>query len=244
MTVWYMSGAGNRFLIIDSRGLTPELPALARELCALKQADGFLALTEDPIADFRMNFYNSDGSRAAMCGNGARCICRFAYEVRIAGPSMVLQTDAGLLWGKRLRADLYRVRLNDPGPLYPGEVSRITCGVPHVVVELESLDFSMAESLRPRAGALREQWDANVDFFTETGFGKARVLSYERGVENFTAACGTGCGAVASVLRAQQRLDRRLEAENPGGALQIDFTPEGTWLTGPVEILEIFEYSL
>ena len=96
MTVTYMNGAGNDFMVIDARGQTLDFEALAKKLCKLT---------------------NADGSRGEMCGNGARCICRYAFDHGIAGESMVVETDAGLVPGKRLSESQYRVKLNNPGVL-------------------------------------------------------------------------------------------------------------------------------
>ena len=65
-------------------------------------------------ADFRLHFYNSDGTRGEMCGNGARCICRFGHDIGLAGDVMTVETDAGLVPGWRLDENLYRVKLNNP----------------------------------------------------------------------------------------------------------------------------------
>ena len=110
MNIWYMNGAGNDFMVMDARGLTLDFAKLALELCALKGADGFMAVDYSETADFRLHFYNSDGSRGEMCGNGSRCICRFAYENGIAGETMTMQTDAGLVHGRRISECQYRVK--------------------------------------------------------------------------------------------------------------------------------------
>ena len=114
MKVWYMNGAGNDFMVVDARGLELDLQTMAVELCKLTGADGFMAVDYSDVADFRLHFYNSDGSRGEMCGNGARCICRFAYDNGIAGAEMVVQTDAGLVPGWRLNENQYKVLLNKP----------------------------------------------------------------------------------------------------------------------------------
>ena len=102
MKVWHMSGAGNDFMVLDARGKTLDFEALAKELCAKTGADGFMAVDYAADADFTLHFYNSDGSRGEMCGNGSRCICRFAYDNGIAGQTMTIHTDAGLVPGWRL----------------------------------------------------------------------------------------------------------------------------------------------
>ena len=117
MQCWHMSGAGNDFMVVDARGKPLDFEALSKALCAQSGADGFLAIDHSDIADFKLHFYNSDGSRGEMCGNGARCVCRFAYDNGIAGDSMVIETDAGLVPGTRLSENAYRVQLNTPSVL-------------------------------------------------------------------------------------------------------------------------------
>ena len=85
MQCWYMNGAGNDFMVVDIRGREMDLEQTAKELCKLTGADGFMAADVSSIADFKLHFYNADGSRGEMCGNGARCICRFAFDNGIAG---------------------------------------------------------------------------------------------------------------------------------------------------------------
>ena len=117
MKAWYMSGAGNDFMVIDARGLDLDYSAMALEQCRLADCDGFMAVDHSDIADFKLHFYNSDGSRGEMCGNGARCICRFAHDLGIAGDEMVVETAAGLVPGWRLTDTQYKVKLNTPGIL-------------------------------------------------------------------------------------------------------------------------------
>ncbi len=239
MRIWHMSGAGNTFAVLDARGQNLAYPTLAKEYCALLGTDGFMALTAAENADFRLHFYNSDGSRAPMCGNGARCICRFAYDNGIAGARMKLETDSGPVWGQRLSEHLYRVQLPQPGGLRLGPVSTVTVGVPHGVLELPGLEFSMAKKLLSQAGRLRLALDANIDFYTRLAPGRVRVLTYERGVEAFTAACGTGCAAVAQVVLGGK--PGRITAHNPGGTLTIEVSPAATCLTGPTQVLRVLE---
>ena len=139
MRVWYMNGAGNDFMVIDARGLTLDFEKLALEYCKKTGADGFMAVDYSQKADFRLHFYNADGSRGEMCGNGARCICRFAYDMGIAGENMVVETDAGLVPGTRIDEKEYVVQLNNPGVLdlhRKGEIAYVELGkpgVPHAV---------------------------------------------------------------------------------------------------------------
>ena len=151
-----MNGAGNDFMVIDGRGMGGEFSSLAKTLCAMTGADGFMAVDTSDIADFRLHFYNSDGSRGEMCGNGSRCICRFAYENGLTGAEMTVQTDAGIVRGKRINASQYRVELNLPGVLDlqrradAAYVELGNPGVPHAVVELPGLSWEDREQLREK----------------------------------------------------------------------------------------------
>ena len=263
MKVYYMNGAGNDFMVLDARGMGKEdFSGLAKELCALNGADGFMAVDHSNIADFRLHFYNSDGSRGEMCGNGARCICRFAYDLGIAGKRMTVETDAGEVPGFRLDENLYCVHLNLPGKMNLWgweDVAYVELGdpgVPHVVAEYRGDLWADAEMLKERMRALRHDprfpKGANINFFQFTGDlpGEVRMLTFERGVEDFTRACGTGCGATAVMLRLNGWLPSGiLTAHNRGGTLTVEVCEEGAnidriKLTGPTEIVKIFEIDL
>ncbi len=251
MEYWHMSGAGNDFAVVDVRGESYDLQALAIRLCRETGADGFLALDCSEIADFRLHFYNSDGLRGEMCGNGARCICRFAYDNGICGENTVIETDAGLVPGWRLREDQYRVRLNLPSVLdfkraEPAIYVELgDPGIPHALLEIS--DTPCREALLPQALELRHHGafpkGANVSFFQMLGDNALNVLTYERGVEDYTLACGTGCGSIAVALWAAGRLPgKELLCHNPGGELRIHLETDGDALTaisltGPATIL-------
>ena len=257
MRVLHMSGAGNDFMVIDARGLSLDFEALAKKLCAMVGADGFMAVDDSDTADFRLHFYNSDGSRGEMCGNGARCICKFAYDLGIAGETMTVQTDAGLVPGWRLGENRYRVKLNNPSVLDlkrrpdAAYVELGQPGVPHSVTEVPGLEYSMKEQLRPMAKALRHAPEfpkgANANLYCWVSDSIVRVLTFERGVEDYTLACGTGSGSVAAALWAKGVApDGTLEVENPGGRLYV--TVEGDkgvvknlYLEGPAEVVKEYE---
>jgi len=255
MQVWHMSGAGNDFAVVDGRGLTLDHSALALQLCQRLGCDGYMAVDEATDGDFRLHFYNADGSRGEMCGNGARCICRFAYDHGIAGESMTVHTDAGLVYGRRLAEDRYRVRLPQPDIIdlhRKGDIAYVELGcpgVPHAVVELDTPPDR--ERLRALGKSLRYDpafpKGANVNFFYQKEEGHVQVLTYERGVEDFTLACGTGCGSVACVLHDLGRLPKcTLTAENEGGTLTVYMGARrkaiiDLLLDGPVAILDRFE---
>ena len=257
MNVWYMNGAGNDFMVIDARGRQIDFSPLALELCKLTGADGFMAVDYSEIADFKLHFYNSDGSRGEMCGNGSRCICRFAYENGIAGETMTVETDAGLVSGARLSENRYRVRLNNPSVLdlnRKGSVAYVELGdpgVPHAVMEVPGLRWEMGDALRDQARQLRFDpafpKGANVNLYTWLDETTVRILTFERGVEDYTLACGTGSASTAVTLWAQGKLPGgRLTVKNRGGDLTVTVAGQHgrvdtLLLEGPTEIVKIFE---
>jgi diaminopimelate epimerase len=201
----------------------------AKILCENGDCDGFMALDNSKIADIKLHFYNRDGSRAEMCGNGARCICRFAYDNKIVGAKMTVETDAGIVEGERISESIYRVKLNTPQDITIDKSENIDyalVGVPHIVIALEDIDFANRSNLFERAQALRKQYNANVNFYSKIGEDSFKILTYERGVEDFTLACGTGSGAVAAILWSRGKLrGDSVTIKNRGGVLRV--TVEG-----------------
>ena len=257
MKIWYMNGAGNDFMVIDARGKEYDFEKMAIELCAITGADGFMAVDHSDEADFRLHFYNSDGTRGEMCGNGARCICRYAYELGIAGEKMVVQTDAGLVAGQRISENIYRVQLNLPSVIDLKRLPNAAYvelgdpGVPHSVTEIPGLTWEMREELRAFARDMRHNAafpkGANANLYTWLDDTTVRILTFERGVEDYTLACGTGSGATAVTLWQTGKVPGGvLTVKNPGGDLTVTIRAEGDTITallleGPTEIEKIFE---
>lgn len=277
MRFWKMNGAGNDFLILNNleeRLPHEELPHIARTLCERRLsigADG-LMVVEKPSqgGDFKMLFFNSDGSVGEMCGNGARCICRYGYENGLAGEAQAVETTAGLVYGRRIDRRCYRVRLNDPTTIKldcPVEVDgvRYSCsyvelgnpGLPHAVVPCHNLRNADEHELRELGRKIR--WNpvfpkgANVNFYELTGEDRFYERTFERGVEDFTYACGTGTGSVAAVLTLQGKVSGQgVRADMAGGTLFIDAERDCSsitelYLTGPTNIVckgEVTDESL
>ena len=257
MKVWYMNGAGNDFMVMDARRGQFDFESLSKALCKLTGADGFMAVDVSDKADFRLHFYNADGSRGEMCGNGARCICRFAYDQGIAGETMTVETDAGLVPGWRIDENQYRVKLNNPGVLdlhRKGDIAYVELGnpgVPHAVAEYDGDLWADADAIwdhmRQRRYDPAFPKGANVNFYQPMGEGEVKILTFERGVEDYTLACGTGTGSVASTLWLQGRLPGNvLTAHNRGGTLKVTIGGENgeissILLEGPTEVVKVYE---
>ncbi|MEN6468123.1 MAG: diaminopimelate epimerase [Smithella sp.] len=220
ISFWKMSGSGNDFIIIDNRDLSlhvGDLPEFARRICARKisvGADGLFLIEPSASVDFKWQFFNSDGSVGEMCGNGSRCVARYAFLRGIAGEKMSFETLAGIITAE-VHGDMVKSRLTDPSSLKINQkilldgreivLDSIDTGVPHAVCFFENLDtcdvfdrgrkIRRHESFQPRG--------TNANFARVLDRHKMRVRTYERGVEAETLACGTG--VVASVLAAAGR---------------------------------------
>ena len=260
-----MHGAGNSFVVTENlRGELQgeDLSVLALRLCREQEADGLIVVVPAQDADFGMLFYNADGSLGEMCGNGARCLARYGVEHSLApDPENIrIRATAGLVFGRRISREQYEIRLNDPSvidlhrPAFDGEKLCDCCyvelgnpGIPHAVVAVEASELDDPDRLRRRGRALRFSpafpRGANVSFVCPTGEGAVRAITYERGVEDFTLACGTGCGAVAVSLALTGRApDGRAEIDMPGGRLSVALSREGDtvrdiYLTGPTAVV-------
>lgn len=181
-------------------------------------ADGFILIENCDSADFKWQFFNSDGSRAEMCGNGARCAARFAYINKITGPSMSFVTDAGIVHAQvidnRVKVNMmgpteyrydYQLKLKD-GPL---TVSSLNTGVPHVVIMTDDIeDVDVAGTGREiRFHEHYAPAGTNVNFITGVKNKTIYIRTYERGVEGETLACGTGSIASALVTAHKNKVE-------------------------------------
>lgn len=254
-----MHGAGNDFVVINTLTEPVEhdkIPILAKTLCSRRTgigADGLMLVAPaQGDADYRLLFYNSDGSLGEMCGNGARCIARYGFDHGLAGETQRIETTAGLVIGRRISDTLYRIRLNNPSI---ADLHRTACGydcayvelgdpgIPHAVLLLDDWDRLPAEELRVLGAKLRSSpafpKGANVSFVMLTAENRVKAVTYERGVEDFTLACGTGCGSIAAVLTLMGLVSGgEVSVSMPGGELFVSLEcTEGRvhdiFLTGP-----------
>ncbi len=242
ISFYKMSGSGNDFIIIDNLDLSfqiVDLPAFVRKVCQRKLsvgADGLFMIEPSELADFKWRFFNSDGSVAEMCGNGARCVARFAFENGIAPRRMSFETLAGVISAEVLD-DTVKVRLTDPSALTPDctleldtgacRVDVIDTGVPHAVCFVERVEsypvFETGRKIR-RHDSFQPK-GTNANFVTLLSRQHIRVRTYERGVEGETLACGTGVVASALAAAARKWVDSPVEVTvQSGETLRVYFT--------------------
>jgi diaminopimelate epimerase len=233
-----MTGSGNDFVMLDGRFTSPELWPATRvaAICDRRSgvgADGLVILTPDGPGRVRMTYWNSDGSRAAMCGNAALCSTRLSVYLELTEPGeLCLLTDAGVVPARSNGSgDGAEIRLPDaevPAAvlgLEPGAGERWlafgTVGVPHLIVRVDDIERI---DLTGRGRALRFEPSlgpagANVNFVApgEGGSEPWSIRTYERGVEGETLACGTGTVAAAIALAVRQEAALPLRFRSRGG---------------------------
>ncbi len=265
ITFYKYQGAGNDFLIADNRDgslhLTQEQIAALCDRRYGVGADGLMFLEDSQDYDFRMVYYNSDGSGGMMCGNGGRCMVAFAADRGIENfdfeaadgfhTAQVLASE-GVCRTVRLKMkDVSEICRYDSlsGVKVPSEGCFLDTGTRHYVRFVDALDaydiVSEGREIRYNGQELQPV-GANVNFVEPYG-GKIKVRTYEKGVEDETFACGTGIVAsciasYANGLRPSEifpdgriRYDVRAKKDD----LSVDFVPseslvaEDVWLTGP-----------
>ena len=224
-----------------------------------------IVLPAQGVGDYAMRFYNSDGSLGEMCGNGARCIARYGFDHGLAGDIQRIETTAGIVVGQRIERDLYCIRLNDPtaveteiGIPWEGQILSVSYielgdpGIPHAVLELPDWDALPEEELRSLGAYIRSYAafpkGANVTFRKRLDRNHVKAVTFERGVEDFTLACGTGAGSTAAAMRLRGELgNETLTLDFPGGELQVSLSVEDDtvcdiYLTGPAIVVAEGKY--
>ncbi|MFA6542825.1 MAG: diaminopimelate epimerase [Limisphaerales bacterium] len=240
-----MNGAGNDFILADNRAGTVRLtPEQVARLCHRQRgigADGLMLLVPctSGQADWAWEFWNSDGSRAEMCGNGARCFARYIQRLTGAKDRVTFETVAGVITatfqGERVTVNLtppHSLRLSEQISLSigPTTVHSLNTGVPHAVIFVPDADKAMVHQLgaEVRNHAHFKPKGTNVNFAQVLGPNHIRVRTYERGVEGETLACGTGVSAAAMIASRVQGFTSPVKVLVQGGdTLEVSFKSSG-----------------
>lgn len=269
-----MSGAGNTFALIDARessawktvekDLHISRAQFAKMICDKVQGvatDGLLLIESGSDGfDFNWDFYNSDGSTAEMCGNAARCAARYCSEnLEITTTSIRFNTGAGLVTTQM--QGYGRIRVQMPEAKFVQErielkthssstetFALVNTGVPHLVQKIHTMDD--VANLKEMARECRAHEDlkpagANVTFYTIENANKVRAITFERGVEDYTLACGTGAVA-AALVHSKESKEKNIEVQMPGGVMEVQFVAgdKRPLMTGAAVFVGDFLYNL
>jgi len=256
-------GNGNDFILVDEfhSEVIPEerKSSWAQKVCRRRfgiGADGVLFLSSSELADVRMRLFNSDGSEAEMCGNGIRCLAKYAIEKGYGSlPEISVETLAGVMkigcrWKNgrffaKVKMGIPKFRCEDipaicEGDIYENEISgfkvyAVNTGVPHAVIFVEDVEKIEVEREAPK---IRHHPSfpkgANVNF-VEVRDGALIVRTFERGVEAETLSCGTGATASAAVARRLGMVGDEVLVLTRGGELRISFEGKEAYMEGPAE---------
>ncbi|MFH1067086.1 MAG: diaminopimelate epimerase [bacterium] len=268
LTFWKMNGAGNDFVCVDNRRRA--LRFSSKQITRLCQrqtgvgADGLLLLETTPKGkgDFRMRYYNADGSEASMCGNGARCFAKFArQQTGWKKTSMKLLTRAGLIEAEFVGENV-RIQLTSPSSPFLNQPIRLTrgvaivhfidTGVPHAVVFVDDVEHFPVEEVgrELRYHQNFKPQGTNANFAQVLRPRVLRLRTYERGVEGETLACGTGVTAASLIAHLVHGFSSPIKVTTQGGdTLVVHFKKSGdqfqdVTLLGPAEVTFKGEYNV
>ncbi|VVB96765.1 Diaminopimelate epimerase [uncultured archaeon] len=258
-----LHGNGNDFILIDEyRGeIMSDKSRFAAKYCNRRfgiGADGVLYLGNSDKADVSMRIFNSDGSEPEMCGNGIRCLAKYALDEGYIKENASVETRAGILqvalrvgdktWitvnmGKTV---FEREKIPAKGggeflnvPLHGYNVTAVNTGVPHAVIFVNSFEARLME-IAPKI-----RYDPvfpkgiNVNFVILNSSDEITVHTYERGVEAETLSCGTGSVASAAVAHKLGKTGKKVKVNTKGGELRITLGRDGAYMEGPAE--RVFE---
>ena len=265
-----MHGLGNDYVYVN--GFT-ERVADASKLARIISdrhtgvgSDGLILIQPSKVADVRMEMYNADGSRGEMCGNGIRCVAKYAVEHGVAkGPSLRIETDAGIkavecvmegskvasvrvdmglpeLSARAIPTTIAADRVIDHPLRFSGVDYRVTCvsmGNPHAVVFIKELHKVDLVEVGPKFENAPEFPNRmNTHFVRVDSPTHVTIRTWERG-SGATRACGTGACAVCVAGVLTKRTERAITASLPGGELQIEWADnDHVHMTG--EAVEVF----
>jgi diaminopimelate epimerase len=244
-------GTGNDFVVLDNRdgkysGLTNRQIKL---LCNRRfgvGGDGLMLLQNKPGYDFEMIYYNADGNTSSMCGNGGRCIVRFAYHLGIHKYTYNFLAIDGDHEAEIDNNNIIRLKMANVNDVEEHNSHAVlNTGSPHYVrfvSEADDVDVVQTGREIRNSKQFREE-GINVNFVENTGEDSIFVRTYERGVEDETLSCGTGVTAAALVSAHNSKGFNRVEVKTPGGSLSVEYNKidenhfDNIWLCGPATLV-------
>lgn len=247
LTFYKYQGTGNDFIVLDGRTRVPTLTSeQIAALCDRRKgigADGLMILLSHPDYDFEMLYFNADGHPGSLCGNGARCLTRFAADLGMEKTDYhFLATDGA--HEARIAADGWiHLHMHPVQHIeYRGTDAILHTGSPHYIRLVEGVDQTnvVEEGRTIRYSPTHAAEGINVNFVEKTAEG-LRVRTYERGVEDETLSCGTGVTAAALACAKDTSAVQRTAISTRGGKLAVEFIRTGAhsfdniWLCGPAQ---------
>ena len=244
-------GSGNDFILLDNRNnlydkLTDEQIEFMCDRHFGIGADGLMLLNNKEGFDFEMKYYNANGGEGSMCGNGGRCMIRFAHKIGIHKNTYHFIASDGEHNADIDMNDIVRLKMKDVNyvEVHPNHFI-LNTGSPHYVKPIRDVaDMDVKTGGRMiRYSKEFEKDGINVNFIETLEEDKIYVRTYERGVEDETLSCGTGVTASALISAHNDNGFNRVEVKTPGGNLSVEFDKkndnhfENIWLNGPADFV-------
>ena len=239
-------GTGNDFIIIDNRDGSVSLQTRQIEFLCNRRfgigADGLMLLNSKPGYDFEMKYYNSDGKEGTMCGNGGRCLVKFAHDVGIRKSEYLFSAIDGDHEAEIDTEGIVSLKMSDVNEVKMDNADFIVnTGSPHYIQQVDNVEsvdvFRKGRDIRYNEEFARE--GINVNFVELQDDDELYVRTYERGVENETFSCGTGVTAAAIAFFHNERGYNNVVVKTKGGMLSVEYDRindheyRNIWLNGP-----------
>ena len=253
MTLFFYKyqGTGNDFIIIDNR--EHKFDNLSRKqiqkLCDRKfgiGADGLMLMNKKEGYDFEMKYFNADGRTSSMCGNGGRCMIKFAFHMGIHKYTYHFYAADGAHEAEIDNQNLIRLKMNDVKNIELNNgYAILNTGSPHFVKHVaDIMNVDVVETGREiRESDQFAKEGINVNFVESVDTDSIFVRTYERGVEDETLSCGTGVTASALISSHNERGFNRVEVKTLGGNLSVEYNKisdtefDNIWLCGAAELV-------
>lgn len=252
-----ISGAGNTFSLFwdNDRIIEDSKKSLiAKNICEQTKTDGFIFLrwqeqkNSQQTKNLEWDFYNNDGSVAEMCGNASRCVAFYLKNIlKSNNTDFILNTVAGKIYLKIINATTFEVQMTPLKKMNHSHFFWCDTGVPHIVIPIEKFkDYINQKDFckKLRFAADFQPQGTNVTLIENSkGSTRLKAVTYERGVEDFTEACGTGAMAAAFYNLTFDNI-KITDIQMPGGILKMDLTDmTKPLMTGPANLLGEYTYD-
>ncbi len=251
-------GTGNDFILLDNRqNVYNEIStAQLKQLCDRHfgiGADGLMLLNSKEGYDFEMIYFNADGKQGTMCGNGGRCLVKFAAMLGIKKKEYSFLATDGVHEAEMDLDKEVSLKMKDVNSVeFTLNNFLLNTGSPHYVKyvkDVASVDV-VAEGRKIRNSKKFAEKGVNVNFVETISDDEVFVRTYERGVEDETLSCGTGVTAAALIAAHNEKGFNRVEVKTTGGNLNVEFEKmsetefTNIWLSGPAEFVFSGEINL
>ena len=244
---------GNNFILIFSKNF-PEAfrtKQIIKKLCCKNtgiSSDGLFIISKSKIYDFKLDYYNNDGTWETLCANGSRCAVAYMYSLNKIKSNTVFETGAGIYSAKVINKMLISMKMNTPQYIKSYTINNlkgwfVDSGAKHLVIHSKNLnhDFCYKNGQLLRYAKEFSPHGININFFNISKNNIIEITTYEKGIENIVQSCASGSTAVVFHLFKKLYIKSPVITKSPGGLLRFEFDRQwkNVWTEGPAELIYI-----